>query len=97
MPEFFRVVTPEQVFAILSGFGRTAVETLGLADAPGRICAKAIAAPEDLPPWPRATMDGYAVRAADTFGASESIPALLDVVGAVAMGELPGWPPGGFS
>jgi molybdopterin molybdotransferase len=89
LPEFFRVVTPEQVFAILSGFGRTAVKTLGLADARGMICAKAIAAPEDLPPWPRATMDGYAVRAADTFGASESIPALLDTVGAVAMGELP--------
>ncbi len=95
MPEFFKVVAPEQVFAVLAGFGRTAVETVGIADALGRTCAAAITAPEDLPPWPRATMDGYAVRAADTFGASESIPALFEVAGAVAMGELPGIAVGG--
>jgi molybdopterin molybdotransferase len=89
LPEFFKVVTPEQVFNALSGFGRLAVETVPIDDALGRVCGADIASPEDLPPLPRSTMDGYAVRAVNTFGASDSIPAFLDVVGAVAMGQLP--------
>ena len=90
MPEFFKVVTPEQVFEALAGFSRLAVETVPLDDALGRVCGADIASPEDLPPLPRSTMDGFAVRAADTFGASDSIPAFLDVAGAVAMGRIPG-------
>ncbi len=43
---------------------------------------------EDLPPFSRSTMDGFAVRARDTFGCSESEPALLQVIGEVAMGRL---------
>lgn len=89
MPEFFKVVTPEQVFNALSGFGRLAVETVPIDDALGRVCGADIVSPENLPPLPRSTMDGYAVRAVDTFGASDSIPAFLDVVGTVAMGQLP--------
>jgi molybdopterin molybdotransferase len=90
MPEFFKVVTPAQVFETLSGFNRLDVETVPLDNALHRVCGADIASPEDLPPLPRSTMDGYAVRAADTFGASDAIPALLDVAGAVAMGEIPG-------
>jgi molybdopterin molybdotransferase len=90
MTEFFKVVTPDEVFAALVGFERLADETVGLDDALHRICAGDILSPEDLPPLPRATMDGYAVRAADTFGASDSIPALMTVVGAVAMGKVSG-------
>ncbi|MBM4313941.1 MAG: molybdopterin molybdotransferase MoeA, partial [Deltaproteobacteria bacterium] len=86
--EFLKVVTPDQVFEALAGFRRLAVETVPLDDALHRVCGADIASPEDLPPLPRATMDGYAVRAADTFGAAEAIPAFLDVTGAVAMGEI---------
>ena len=43
----------------------------------------------DLPAFPRSTMDGYSVRSADTFGATESLPAFLDVVGEVPMGAPP--------
>jgi molybdopterin molybdotransferase len=89
MPEFFKVVTPAQVFETLLGFNRLSVETVPLDDALHRVCGAVIASPEDLPPLPRSTMDGYAVRAADTFGASDSIPALFDVTGAVAMGKIP--------
>ena len=89
MPEFFKVVTPSQVFEALLGFGRLAVETIPLDEALYRICGVDIASPEDLPPLPRSTMDGFALRAADTFGAGDSIPALLDVTGAVAMGQVP--------
>ena len=89
MPEFFKVVTPAQVFETLLGFNRLIVETVPLDEALHRICGADIASPEDLPPLPRSTMDGYAVRAAATFGSSDSIPALLDVAGAVAMGQIP--------
>lgn len=89
MAEFFKVVTPDQVFEVLRGFHRLAVETVPLDDALHRICGVDIASPEDLPPLARATMDGYAVRAVDTFGASDSIPAILNVAGSVAMGKIP--------
>ena len=89
MPEFFKVVTPAQVFETLLGFNRLTVETVPLDDALHRVCGADITSPEDLPPLPRSTMDGYAVCAADTFGSSDSIPALLDVAGAVAMGQIP--------
>ncbi|HZY43226.1 MAG TPA: gephyrin-like molybdotransferase Glp, partial [Anaerolineae bacterium] len=42
-----------------------------------------------LPSFPRSTMDGYAVRAADTFGASEALPAYLKVIGESPMGRAP--------
>jgi molybdopterin molybdotransferase len=53
----------------------------------GRVVSKEIESPEDLPPFARATMDGYAVRAGDTFGASESLAAYLTLTGEVSMGE----------
>ena len=53
----------------------------------GRILSKNIQAPEDLPGFSRSSMDGYAVQAKDTFGANESLPALLDIVGEVLMGQ----------
>jgi len=56
-------------------------------DALGRVLTGDIVAPGDLPSFPRSSMDGYAVRAEDTFGASESLPAYLTVVGEVAMGK----------
>jgi len=62
---------------------------LSLEESQGRICAEDIPAPENLPPYPRSTMDGYAVAAASTFGASEGNPAYLTVKGAVSMGRFP--------
>lgn len=53
----------------------------------GRITAAEIVATEDLPPFARSTVDGYAVRSADTFGAGESSPALFSVIGDVLMGQ----------
>jgi len=66
---------------------------LELDEALGRICAEDIRSPENLPPYPRSTMDGYAVRAGDTFGASEGLPAYLEVTGDVLMGQMPGHGP----
>ena len=60
-----------------------------LLEALGRFLAEDIYAPENLPPFSRATMDGYAVRARDTFGARENEPVILEVVGEVFMGKAP--------
>jgi molybdopterin molybdotransferase len=64
-------------------------EMLPLENTLGRILSRDIRSPEDLPAHPRSTMDGYAVRARDTFGATESMPAYLEISGEVQMGELP--------
>jgi molybdopterin molybdotransferase len=88
LPEFLKVATPDQVFEALAGFSRVAVETVRLDAVLRRVCSADIASPEDLPPLSRSTMDGYAVRASDTFGASDSIPAFLHLTGAVTMGKI---------
>lgn len=66
-------------------------EPIATRQACGRVLAAAPVSPLDLPPFRRSTMDGYAVRAADTFGASASLPAYLTLAGTVPMG---GPPPG---
>ncbi len=60
-----------------------------LTEAFERILAEPMLSPEDLPAQARSTMDGYAVRAADTFGASESMPCYLNITGEVQMGAPP--------
>lgn len=64
-------------------------ETCSLSDALDRILSSNLLSPEDLPNHPRSTMDGFAVRAADTFGASSSMPCYLEIDGEVAMGQMP--------
>jgi molybdopterin molybdotransferase len=91
LPEFFHVVEPSVVFSLLASFGRTGIEHVGLEEALDRVLAQEVRAEEDLPYGPRATMDGYAVRAADTFGSTENSPTLLALAGRVEMGKLPGF------
>lgn len=67
----------------------TGVEEIPLEEALDRITATAIISAEDLPPADRSTMDGYAVVAADTFGATQSMPAYLDITGEIQMGVPP--------
>jgi molybdenum cofactor synthesis domain-containing protein len=67
----------------------TAVEQVSLADAAGRVLARPVTASADVPPFDRAAMDGYAVVAEDTFGATRSDPRVLRHAGAVFTGEVP--------
>src|SRR3954453_366230 len=55
----------------------------------GAVPARDVVCGELLPGWARATVDGYAVRAADTYAAPETLPSLLAVAGAVTMGRAP--------
>ncbi|MCB9451596.1 MAG: molybdopterin molybdotransferase MoeA [Anaerolineaceae bacterium] len=86
--EFFNVqpvtVALETVFAHWSPSRRTI--GLDVRQGLGRVLAQPVHSPENLPAFTRSTMDGYAVIAADTFGASASLPAYLQVVGVVKMG-----------
>ena len=88
MPEFFNVRPPRQAFdELLPYLAPVAdIETAETEDALGRIIARDVDSPEDLPAFPRSSMDGYSVRASDTFGASESLPALFEVVGDIPTG-----------
>jgi len=83
------VKTPEEVLALIeSEFEALAdMEQVPLGEAIGRVLAEDIAASEYVPDFDRSTVDGYAVRAADTFGCTESIPAILPLQGEVLMGE----------
>ena len=87
MTQFLKVKTVDEVLEIISNLEPLASETVELGSACGRVLAAEILAPEPVPHFDRAVMDGYAVRAKDTFGASETLPALLDIAGEVSMGE----------
>lgn len=84
---FFRVVTTDEARARIAATAPVATETIRVAAALGRVIATDLVAAVDLPHFDRANMDGYAVRAQDTFGASASVPAYLTLAGAVEMGQ----------
>jgi len=76
----------EVIAALPIGAG---TETVPLSSARGRVLAERIDATIDVPGFDRASMDGYAVRARDTFDAGEADPAVLDLAGTVHAGERP--------
>jgi molybdopterin molybdotransferase len=84
---FLTVMTVAQALEALAPARRSAV--VQVAPALGAVPARDVLAAEELPAHARATVDGYAVRAIDTYAASETLPAFLDVTGAVAMGRAP--------
>ena len=83
------VKTPEEVLALIEAeFEAVAgTEMVSLSAAMGRVLAEDIAATEYVPDFDRSTVDGYAVRAKDTFGCTDAIPAILPLQGEVLMGE----------
>jgi molybdopterin molybdotransferase len=89
MKGFFNVTGLDEVLALRTQFSLVGTLEVSLLSAAQRILAADVAAHQDLPPFARATMDGFAVSAASTFGASESSPAFLAVCGDISMGERP--------
>ena len=84
---FFRVVSTDEARAAIRALRPLGAETVAARDAARRVLAADLKAPGDLPHFDRANMDGYAVRAADTFGASPSVPMYLRIAGSIEMGE----------
>lgn len=89
MKNFFKVVDIDDVYAWRTSFPVVESEMLPLASTEGRVLAEAVTADLDIPGFTRSTMDGYALQGAATFGATESNPGYLTVVGSVAMGAQP--------
>ena len=87
--EFFTTRTVAETLAGFHPGRRTAAETVPLTEALHRVPTAPVTAPHALPGFARSTVDGYAVRAADTYGVSDGLPGYLQVVGAVQMGAEP--------
>ena len=86
---FFQVRSVKEVLEDIASFPRLAPQEVSLLQARGRFLAEDLLAPEDLPPYSRSTMDGFAVRAKDCFGARENEPVVLKLVGEIEMGQVP--------
>lgn len=89
MKDFFKVMDIAEVIALRARFGPLSHEAVPVLETLDRVLAEEIVSDIDLPDFRRTTMDGYAVRAGATFGASEGSPACLTVKGSVGMGEAP--------
>lgn len=89
MTHFFKVKTLDEVMALQQQFGPKEMETIAVEYAFSRILARDVTAPVNMPGFLRATMDGYAIQASASFGASESAPAWLDIQGSIPMGLVP--------
>jgi molybdopterin molybdotransferase len=89
MKEFFKVTDLKQVLKYAADFPCVETEEIPLHETPGRILAADIVSDINLPDFMRSTMDGYAVLAQSTFGASEGNPAYLNIKGEVSMGTVP--------
>lgn len=100
MPEFLTLLPPDDARTLLLSHlsppipfdqtqGKLDSELIDVISSLGRFTASDIFAPHPLPDFPRTTVDGYAVRAKDTFGASDSLPAYLTLIGEVPMGDTP--------
>ncbi|HET7145189.1 MAG TPA: gephyrin-like molybdotransferase Glp [Anaerolineales bacterium] len=94
MPEFLTLLPPDDARTLLlsrlaSRAPAIDSESIDVISSLGRFTASDVFAPHPLPDFPRTTVDGYAVRAKDTFGASDSLPAYLSLIGEVPMGDAP--------
>jgi molybdopterin molybdotransferase len=84
---FFKVLAPQEALALLLAVEPVGSETVPSVLGRGRVLAEDLFSAVDLPHFHRAAMDGYAVRAKDTFGASQSLPAYFKLAGVVEMGK----------
>lgn len=87
--QFFKVKTVEETFAMIEEkiLAIKDTEKRSLEEALHYVLAVPVTANENVPGFDRSTVDGYAVRAKDTYGSSDSMPGFLTVVGEVKMGE----------
>ena len=91
MPEFLELLPPlEALDKLLTNYSpKFELESVLTDNSSGRIIGEPVIASYPLPSFPRTTVDGYAVIASNTHGASESLPAYLTHIGEVPMGDVP--------
>lgn len=92
MPEFLKLLDPDEARKLLLSnlpSVKRRSEQIDTVLSPGWVTAEDITAPHSLPEFPRSTVDGYAVRARDTYGASDSLPTYLTMIGEIPMGSAP--------
>lgn len=88
--EFFNLLPPaEAVHKFLEKWKPSLPDSVrtSLEEAGGRVLAEDIRVETDLPAFARSTVDGFAVRAGDTFGATETSPALFTIIGEIGVGK----------
>lgn len=91
MPEFLSLISPEAALSLLFSHLQPVlkVENTATEQSLGKVTAEDIFSPHNLPEFRRSTVDGYALLARDSHGASESLPAYLKLAGEVLMGNVP--------
>lgn len=88
MKGFFNVQTPTEFLQKIERFKPVAVEKVDLEDALHRVLAEDVFSSVSLPEFPRSTVDGFALKARDTYGASEGNPVILEIVGEIPVGQI---------
>jgi molybdopterin molybdotransferase len=88
MKGFFKVQTPEQLYAKIDRFKPLASEKVRLEESLHRVLSEDVVSTMNLPEFPRSTVDGFALKAKDTYGTSEKNPTILKVVGEIPMGQI---------
>lgn len=92
MAEFLTLIPPADARKVLFShldFTKIESESVSVLQSMNRVCAEDILALHALPDFTRSSVDGYAVKASDTYGATESMPAYIKVAGEVEMGTCP--------
>lgn len=92
MPEFLMLLPPDDARTLLLANinqVQSVSQIIETISALGRVTAEDVIAPHALPAFARSTMDGYAVRARDTYGANDNLPGYLALTGEVPMGAAP--------
>ena len=88
MKGFFNVQTPDELLKKMGRFKVLPTERVSIEQGLHRVLAEEVVSRITLPEFPRSTVDGFAVKATDTYGVSEKNPAILQVIGEVPMGQL---------
>jgi molybdopterin molybdotransferase len=88
MKGFFKVLTPDEVYGKLDRFKPLSSERVPIEESLQRILAEEVISTVNLPEFPRSTVDGFALKAKNTYGASEKNPGLVRVIGEIRMGHV---------
>jgi molybdopterin molybdotransferase len=88
MKGFFKVQTPDELYRKLDRFKPLSFEKVHIEDSLHRVLYEDVISPINLPQFRRSTVDGFALKAKDTYGTSEKNPAILRLIGEIPMGQI---------